>query len=773
LLALRTTPPVFTDAQAERIARDTYGLAVSVRALPGERDRNFHLRTADQRDFVLKIIDFNSSPEATDCQLRVLRHLAEQDPSLPVPRIFPTALGGEIGTISGREGSFATCLIGYLPGALLADCRPDASLLANLGDTLGRLDAALQGFFHPALGQRLAWDVRRLPELIEHAGLIATGSVRKAVENASAALREHLEALRSLRSQAVHGDCHAQNLLVDAETSRISGILDFGDMIHAPRVFEPAVTLSELLTENVLPVEELDPILAGYTQRQPLEAREVEPLYDLIRARHALSILVHAWRRRHDAPGAAVLESASAHAARSLETLDEIGREPLTRRWLRAAGAERSADAAFVRVPPVELSRRHRLMGAGAELFYERPLHLVRASGVWMYDAQGQGYLDVYNNVPHVGHTHPHVVAAIQRQTAVLATHTRYLHAQILEYAERLTATLPGHLDACIFVNSGSEANDVAWRIAQFATGHKGGLVIEYAYHGITDAVAALTPSTGQPRDPRVVTLASPPSGRRAEDLLDTAELDAASRDAERAVRTLAERDLKPAAFFIDTAITSSGIFDAPPAWAQAISAPIRAAGALIVADEVQYGLGRSGSHLWGFERRGLAPDIVTLGKPVANGYPMGVVVANRTLIESFQKEFGFFSTFGGNPVAAAAALAVLEVLEREELMANAARTGAYLQARLAALGPRHPSLGGVRGAGLLLGLEVQATGGLTARQSAKRIINFLAAQARVLIGYEGPDASILKLRPPMPFRPEHADRLVEAIEAAAGALQG
>jgi 4-aminobutyrate aminotransferase-like enzyme len=295
---------------------------------------------------------------------------------------------------------------------------------------------------------------------------------------------------------------------------------------------------------------------------------------------------------------------------------------------------------------------------------------------------------------------------------------------------------------------------------------------MEYAYHGITDAVAALTPSTGEPRDRRVVTLASPPQRRGVEDTLDPEELEAASRDAQRAVRTLAERDLEPAAFFIDTAITSSGIFDAPPAWAQAISAPIRAAGGLIVADEVQYGLGRSGTHLWGFERRGLVPDIVTLGKPVANGYPMGVVVANRALIEAFQKAFGFFSTFGGNPVAAAAALAVLEVLEREQLMANAASTGAYLRARLAALGPRHASLGSVRGAGLLCGLEVHATGGLTARQSAKRIINHLAADARVLIGYEGPEASILKLRPPMPFRPEHADRLVEAIDAAAGALE-
>ena len=307
-------------------------------------------------------------------------------------------------------------------------------------------------------------------------------------------------------------------------------------------------------------------------------------------------------------------------------------------------------------------------MGKGSELFYEKPLHLVRGSGVWLFDPQGHAYLDVYNNVPHVGHAHPRVVRAVQSQAALLATHTRYLHSGILDYAERLTAKLPARLDTCIFVNSGSEANDVAWRIAKFATGHKGALVMEHAYHGITDAVAALTPSRGQPRDPHVVTIAAPPPGLRTQEAEGDAPLAAAREDARRAINTLGERGFEPAAFYIDTAMTSSGVYDPPPIWGRAISDAIRAAGALIVADEVQYGMGRPGSHFWGFERRGLDPDIVTMGKPVANGYPMGVVIANRDLIEAFQAEFGLFSTFGGSAVAAAAGLAVLDVLDGEEV---------------------------------------------------------------------------------------------------------
>jgi 4-aminobutyrate aminotransferase-like enzyme/Ser/Thr protein kinase RdoA (MazF antagonist) len=759
LLALRTSPPVFTVAEGERIARDTYGLAGSVRPLPGERDCNFHLHTADQREYVLKIVDLEAGADAADCLIRVLRHLAEQDPTLPVPRVLATEVGEDVGRVQRAGGAYATCLVEYLPGQLLAQLHSAVPLLFNLGDTLARVDRALQGFFHPALAQRLAWDVRRLPELIEHARYIESAALRASVESVSAALKERLPALRALRSQAIHGDCHGHNVLVDAAAGAISGILDFGDMIHGPLVLEPAVAMAELLGDDLAPLEALSQVLRGYTQRQPLGAADVEALYDLIAARHAITILLHAWRARHDIQGARILDRSAAHAARSLELLLQSGREPLTRTWHDAAGTTPVGGAApQTHAQSVDLARRHRLMGAGAELFYEQPLHLVRGSGVWLYDLEGRAYLDVYNNVPHVGHTHPTVVAAIQQQTAILATHTRYLHARILEYAERLTATLPAHLNACIFVNSGSEANDVAWRIAQSSTGHQGGLVMQHAYHGITDAVAALTPGTGQPHDPRITTLEVPPQG----------ELAAATRDADHAIHTLAARGFAPAAFFIDTALTSSGIYDPPPSWGAAVAAQVRGAGGLVVADEVQYGLGRSGSHMWGFARRGIEPDIVTLGKPVGNGYPMGVVIADRLLIEAFQAKYGFFSTFGGTAVAAAAGLAVLEVLDREQLMSNASTTGDYLRRRLQAIASQHPCLGSVRGAGLLLGLEIIGTRTHTARQRTKQIVNILASRARVLIGSEGPQGNVLKLRPPMPFRPEHADLLIEALEAAA-----
>jgi 4-aminobutyrate aminotransferase-like enzyme/Ser/Thr protein kinase RdoA (MazF antagonist) len=752
-------------AEGERIALESYGLAVSVSPMPGERDCNFRLRTADAREFVLKVLDAASDPGSADCLVTVLDHLAEQDPTLPVPRLFPTQRGDAVGRFSRDGTDYATCLVSFLPGRLLAHSEAGTALLHAMGATLARLDHALQGFFHPSLTRRLAWDVRRLPELAEYIDYLESAALRAAVAGVSSAVRSCLPRLRGLRSQAIHGDCHAANLLVDADGSAISGILDFGDMIHAPLIFEPAVAMSELLTEAVATLPAAATVLQGYAQKHSLQAEEVDLLYDIIAARHAVTVLVHAWRRRHGTPGEGTPDEAGARAERSLQHLLSLDRESLTQTWHEAAGTRAPRE------PAADLARRRRLMGVGAELFYEQPLHLVRGAGVWLYDPQGRSYLDVYNNVPHVGHAHPTVVAAIQAQTAILATHTRYLHGNILEYAERLTARLPTHLNACVFVNSGSEANDVAWRMAQMASGHRGGLVLEHAYHGITDAVAALTRSTGRPHDPRVVTIAPPPAHLQHGDEMGSAELADAVYDADRAIATLAERGLAPAAFYIDTAITSSGIFDPPAVWAAAVTARMRSAGALIVADEVQYGLGRCGSHFWGFERRGLEPDIVTLGKPVANGYPMGVVVANRALIEAFQAKFGFFSTFGGNAVAAAAALAVLDVLDREALMANAKHTGAYLRKQLQSVAARHESLGEVRGTGLLLGLEVHGADAAAAKRRAKAIINTLASAHRILIGYEGPHASILKLRPPMPFGREHADLVATAIDAAARSL--
>lgn len=760
--ALRTTACGLSVTEAAEFLRSVYGLEAVLEALPGERDLNFASLAQDGSRYVLKVIDPQADASIVDCQIRVLMHLAEQDSALPVPRLCTTRTGSPVAELMVAGHAHAAMLITHLPGQLLAEAPAPASALTPLGAMMARLDHALRGFFHPALAQTLVWDVRRLPELAQLVGYLDDDDSRRLVREVVAQFIGWLPRLRALPSQAIHGDIHGGNVLVDSMSLRVTGIIDFGDMIHGPRVLEPAVAMSELLIEGGVTLSESAALLRGYISGQALEAREVDALYEMISARHAVSLLVHAWRASHDPAGATALGECAANARRSLEQLLNIGRMAATEAWHETAGTL-PAVAGLRR-------RRTRLLGAGAELFYEQPLHIVRGEDVWLFDTSGRRYLDVYNNVPHVGHAHPTVVAAVQRQVGLLATHTRYLHEAVIQYAEQLTAGLPPQLDTCIFVNSGSEANDVAWRMAEAITGRHGALIMEHAYHGITHAVAALTPAMGATVADHVACLRAPPRGLAAHDALSAAAIAAAAANADQAIAGLRARGYEPAALFLDSALTSNGIFDPPPAWSAAIAERARGAGALLIGDEVQYGLGRSGSHFWGFERRGLNPDIVTLGKPIGNGFPMGVVIAPRALVEEFQARCGFFSTFGGNAVAAAAGLAVLQVLEQEALQANAQKTGGELCAGLKALAQHHAGFGEVRGSGLLLGLEIQDAQGQPDKRRAQRLVNILCAEHGILTGLEGPSGNVLKLRPPMSFRKEHADRLLAALAATAAA---
>ncbi len=401
------------------------------------------------------------------------------------------------------------------------------------------------------------------------------------------------------------------------------------------------------------------------------------------------------------------------------------------------------------------LARRQRTLGAFAELSYEQPVRITHASGVWIHTAAGERLLDVYNNVPHVGHAHPRVAAAIAAQAQRVASNTRYLDERIVEYSERLLATFPAHLDTCLFVNSGSEANDVAWQIAKAHTTNCGALVMSHAYHGITDSVAALSPAIWRNPAPHVAQLQPPRDASEAQGVVATAMA---------LIAQLQERGCALAALIIDSALTSSGVYDPPPPWGALLSNAVHRAGALVIADEVQIGLGRCGSHLWGFERRGLVPDLVTLGKPVANGYPLGIVVLRRALLEPFQRATGFFSTFGGNQIAAAAGMAVLEVVQQERLMENAQRTGSYLLARLRELAAEQPLLAQIRGSGLLLGAELGAPDGLSPTHFTRQVLNALRARG-ILSGADGPQGNVLKLRPPLPFLPEHVDRVISALQ--------
>jgi 4-aminobutyrate aminotransferase-like enzyme len=401
------------------------------------------------------------------------------------------------------------------------------------------------------------------------------------------------------------------------------------------------------------------------------------------------------------------------------------------------------------------LARRARALGPTYALFYDEPLHIVRAEGVWMYDADGRRYLDAYNNVPVVGHCHPYVVDELARQARTLNTHTRYLSEQPLALAERLLASLPSDIGNVVYACTGSEANDLAVRISKAVTGGTGFIVTDYAYHGTTEAIAGMSPEDGAPLGPGVYTIPAPLG------------MEGAARFGER-VRDCLQRmraaGIRPAALLVDTIFSSDGVAADPPGFLAAAVAEIRSAGGLFIADEVQPGFGRTGEHMWGFQRHGVVPDLLTMGKPMGNGHPVSALAARPALLEAFARNTHYFNTFGGNSVSCAVALAVLDVIEKERLLANARASGDCLRAGLSRLAHRYPSMREIRGAGLFVGVELAATATSTARQEAARIVNDLRHRG-VLVGTTGREGNVLKIRPPLCIAAAEVELLLEALE--------
>lgn len=417
------------------------------------------------------------------------------------------------------------------------------------------------------------------------------------------------------------------------------------------------------------------------------------------------------------------------------------------------------------------LALRRQFVGQSVRLSYRQPLKIVRGFLQHLYDDSARAYLDLYNNVPLVGHSHPRVVRAVQRQVALLNTNTRYLHDTLARYAERLTRRLPAPLRVCFFVNSGSEANELALRLARAHTGREDVIVLEHAYHGNTTTLVDLSPYKfqgpgGGGRKPWVH-VAPLPDDYRGRYRRDDPEAGAKyARHVGEIVAELRSQGRAPAAFLTETLPGVAGQIVFPPGYLAAAYQHVREAGGLCIADEVQTGFARLGAHFWGYEAQAVRPDIVVLGKPIANGFPLGAVVTTPEIALSFDNGMEFFSTFGGNPVACAAGLAVLEVLEDEGLQERASRVGQHLKNGLCALQDRHPIIGDVRGSGLFLGLELVRDRATRepATFEAGYVVNRLRERG-MLTGSDGPHQNVLKLRPPLVLTENDADVFLAALD--------
>jgi len=780
----RVAPPLSAET-ASRLAQELYGVKAVARALPGEYDDNFHLVASDGCEFVLKAMHPAREESFVDMQARALQHLAARAPRLALPRVIPSRNGAAFSTVKlDDEHNRIVWMLSFLPGATLACTQPHTTeLLASLGRLLGQMDLALLDFSHPATRRFLKWDLARSNWARDYLGHIPDPA-RKALAKKFLNLFEEEAVPRfpHLRKGVIYGDANDHNALVDPATMRVISVIDFGDMHEGFLVGEAAIAGAYAILGEEDPLAAAGDVLAGYQEVLPLKEDEIAAFFPLLAVRLAVSVVNSAHRKSlvPDDPYVTVTE---APAWAALERLEAIGHEtafnyfrgvaakvtpPEANFPAKTAGANNRAEWSFEKT----LSARKKLLGGNLSLSYEKPLKMVRGSMQYLYDETGRAFLDVYNNVPLVGHSHPRVVRAIQEQVALLNTNTRYLHENILKYAERLTQLLPEPLRVCYFVNSGSEANELALRLARAHTGREDVVVLEHAYHGHTNTLIDISPYKfdgpgGKGRKPwvHVAPLADDYRG-----LYRRGEADLGKKYAAHVCEILercAKQGRAAAAYIAETLPSVGGQIVFPPNYLAETYKYVRAAGGVCIADEVQVGFGRLGTHFWGFETQGVVPDIAVFGKPIGNAFPLAAVVTTREIAASFANGMEFFSTFGGNPVACAAGLAVLDALRDEHLQENALRVGSVWMAELRALQSKHPLIGDVRGSGLFLGIDL-----VTDRESrapATRQANYVVNRLReegILAGTDGPHHNVIKLRPPLCFTSENAQQFTSTLDA-------
>ncbi len=960
-------------ATAGAMAREIFGIVGKLDPLPGEFDANFRVSAEDGKFYLLKIHAPHWPDAEIAAQAAVLIHLAARAPDLPIAPPIASPSGDILPRARDNAGkAHRLRLTPWLPGHAWADRKPQKpATYRALGEMLGRLDAALADFDHAGLDRDYAWDLRLAARHIEACALIADSEAREAAMRCLVDFRDHIApALASLPRQAIHNDANDRNLLLEDE-GRISGLLDFGDMVKSWRVNEIAIAAAYALIGTADPIGAILPLLAAYHDVNPLSEIEIDHLFDLIRTRFAVSMAMAA-RQIRDRPENAYLLVSQADVWREFQRLDKLNphlarmrlrvacgypahREgPAIRRWLAlnndrfgpvvapdlsperlgileatlpgadiaerlralapripiglygedraiydgpnfatAPGEESrrihigidiflpAGEAVFAAYPghvegiaddrvkagfgglvvlrhetdeghsfwtlyghlspaslaalapgqsvakgevigrlgtpaengewpphlhfqlmthllgwraieilgvvwqsqwevwseicpnpnlvlglgletaarvaqsPEDLERqRRRHIGRALGLAYAEPLKIERGAGCYLYDHRGRAYLDMVNNVAHIGHGHPRLVDAAARQMAQLNTNARYLHDNLVEYARRLAAILPAELSTLFFVNSGSEANDLALRLANAYTGRSDILVVDHAYHGHLSSLIDISPYKffgpgGKGRKDHVWVAETPDPYRGR---LRAGAPDLGPRYAESVatlLRDMAGIGRQPMAFIAESIQGCAGQIPFPSGYLAAAYDHVRQAGGLCIADEVQVGFGRVGTHYWAFETQGVIPDIVTMGKPIGAGHPLAAVAVRPAIAAAFANGMEYFNTFGGNPVSAAIGLAVLDVIAEERLLPRARRMGALIQEGLRQLALRYPVIGDVRGLGLFIGAEfvADALSRKPAPALLARVIEAMKAKG-VLLSSEGPGHNVLKIKP-------------------------
>jgi len=774
--------PTFSDIEIIQLLVQQYQLLGQLKKLPGYCDQNLLLTTDNNEKYIVKIANSAEPKLELAMQNAAMAHLTEKQ--CAVPHALKNQQGESITVITNaQQECFCLRVLTYISGQFYADANSlshNKDLWSDLGKFIANIDIALTDFTHSGAFRYLDWDLAQ--------GYRVCMSKKSLLNEKQASIVEKfltlyqtktVPILPQLPQGVIHNDANDYNILIDNIDcpKKITGIIDFGDMVHSHIINELAIACAYALMGEKNAQEDIlsafKNIIAGYHSVRPLLDVELEVLYSLVALRLCTTVCNSALAIKEQPDNKYLLISVKP-AWQLLEQLSVLNPYAVLCQLRQACqlpldSGRKSEDI---------ISYRKKHLGKTLSLSYQEPLKMVRGQGAYLFNEQGVPYLDMVNNVCHVGHCHPKVVAAGQAQLAKLNTNTRYLHDNIVNYADKLLATMPEELSVCMLVNSGSEANELAFRLARCYTKSKELLVVDGAYHGNTNACIEASPykfdgpgGEGAQSYVHKVTLPNPYRGEFQGNSTETAQCYANS--VKKTLSQLAQVGKKPSAFICESLQGVAGQIIMPDGYLSSVYQQVRAAGGVCIADEVQVGFGRVGTHMWAFETQGVVPDIVTLGKPIGNGHPMAAVITTQAIADAFVTGMEYFNTFGGNPVSCAIGIAVLDVIEQEQLQAHALSTGKYFQDKLTELQQRFDLIGDVRGLGLFIGVEL-VEDRITKQPATDKtswLVEFFK-QHHILLSTEGPFYNILKIKPPLAFNRSDADKFISVLELGLNELK-
>ncbi|MGN6420064.1 MAG: aminotransferase class III-fold pyridoxal phosphate-dependent enzyme, partial [Pseudobacter sp.] len=666
-------------------------------------------------------------------------------------------------------------LLSFIDGDFWADLqyRPD-QLYHSLGSFLGRMDQQLQSFSHPAMHRRYTWDISTAADTGKKLQFIENHHRRRIAGYFILQFETEVQPLlSSLRHAYVHNDANDHNLLV--KEAALSGLIDFGDMVYTALINNLAIACTYAMFDTDDPLKAAALVVESYHASYPLTEQEVDLLYYLIAARLCISVTESAYNKQQGSTNEHhfVTEAAAWKLLEYLIQLNPVKAQDVFRKACGFEGMISITDQYNTL-----LAQRQKHIGRNLSISYEQPLKIIRGALQYLYDDKGNTFVDCVNNVSHVGHCHPVVVRAMQKQIATLNTNTRYLHDALEEFAMRLTATLPSKLRVCYFTNSGSEANDLAIRMSRYYTRQQDVIVLDHAYHGTSTVAIQLSPykfdgKGGSGQEPWVHKALSPDLYRGEYRYGDANPGEQYAEDVQRIISLLQEQRKAPAAFICETLLGVGGQIPLPANYLKTVYAHVRAAGGVCIADEVQVGFGRVGEQFWGFQLQDVEPDIVVLGKPIGNGHPLAAVVVTEEIANAFNNGMEYFNTFGGNPVSMVTGNTVLQVIQQEEMQQHARETGDYLLQLLKELMQKHAIIGDVRGHGLFVGAELVRN--RQTKEPAVPEIDQIIQQMKTrgfLLSTDGPLHNVLKIKPPLVFTRENALQMVQQLDAVLSAMQ-